>query len=262
MIELFGCQHFKIRLKSFDFTYDSLLIDYFIENKKVINDYFETVLSNFNNMKQSIVTIAFCLFIVSYFCLAQSRSIGSNSKSAPLPKASINTIDYSSVAVFKTASRKKEYRIGDLISIDVGIFNKAEEPIYFLDLHKFATISVQDMKGNTIRAGYYGYPLYAPDFSLVNKGSYEVSHFLFLLTCEDIRKDDSYNADNNFSVSMEKRFNDDGFVNLGRGCIDIRKSGKYLITMSISNSYPQADKTKKTAIGEMVSSPLEITIIE
>ena len=61
---------------------------------------------------------------------------------------------------------------------------------------------------------------------------------------------------------MEEDFNNNRFVNLGSGCIDIKKPGNYFIKVEVSNTYTKDDKTKKTAVGTMESSPLEITIIE
>jgi hypothetical protein len=213
--------------------------------------------------KTIIIAIIFGLLITPYLAQKTAESNTKTRDDYSSKPSSQMTINYSAAVEFKAISRKKEYRIGELISVDLAMLNKTENPLYFLDLEDFTMISVRDIKGNSVSAGDYGSPpLRAPSFSLLNKGEYTSAHIFYLLTCKDIKEADSYNADNNFNVSMEKEFNDNRFTFLSRGCIDIKKPGKYFITMTIYNSLTAKDKTKKTAIGEMESTPLEITIIE
>jgi hypothetical protein len=215
-------------------------------------------------MKQaSIITIIFGLLITP--CLAQGTRKVNNPKHKIITSSEVSskvTIEYSSVALFKTASRKKEYRIGESISIDLAMLNKSKEPIYFLDLGMWSHILVKDSNGNGVKAGNYIHPLIGPKFTLVGSNDYDSSSFLYVIGCEDIRKEDLYNADSNFSVSLEKRFIDNRFVNLGKGCIEISKPGNYIIKAEIYNTFTEKDETKKTVVGRMESEPLEITIVE
>ena len=211
-------------------------------------------------MKQlSIISIIYCLLIVP--SLAQSTRKINNPVRLVIDSSKATSqmeIDYSSAAIFKTVSKRKEYRIGDLISIDLGILNKTQKPIYFLDLYKFAKINVQDADGNEVIAGRLPvrYSISFEDFSLVDTGDYYSTSILYSLgDCENQKKYKVYNSET-------EKFNDNYFVNEDRGCINIKKSGNYSIKTSIENTYVLNDITKKTAIGKMESAPLKVTVIE
>jgi hypothetical protein len=205
----------------------------------------------------SIMTLIFC-----------STKVQSDStkkiKSPAQPKNSVDTVDYQSVAEFKTLSRKKEFRVGELISIDVALLNKSKESTYFLDLENWGRISVFDSahKKIAIRGGSVC-AFRARTFNLLGSGEYDSSFFIYLIGCDDMYKHNSSDW-----KSMEDDFNKGRFVNIGYRCIDTKKPGKYLIKAEISNGfsessgYPQKDKTKKTAVGTIESTPFEITIIE
>ena len=146
-------------------------------------------------MKQiSIFAFVFCLLMTT--CLAQIKPEISNPEPGFITSSQATskmTTDYSSVPKFKTVSRKKEYRIGVLISIDIAMLNKSNDSIYFLELGRWASILVRDSNGNEITAGNYIHPLIGPKFNLIGSGDYDSSSFLYLIGCDDIRKEDSYN---------------------------------------------------------------------
>ena len=173
---------------------------------------------------------------------------------------SSNEVAYQAVAKFKVLSRKSEYRIGDLISIDMAILNKSKESVYFVDLGMKGDISVTDSNDNKIEGGVYMRPLVFPKFNLINGGDYDSEHFIFLIGCKNVGKKyyDSYKSLDVVEEMFDKNF----FVSDGDGCIKINKSGKYEIKAVISNSYAEKDNTKKTAVGKMESSPFEIKIID
>jgi hypothetical protein len=220
---------------------------------------FETFMKYLLNMKQTII-FAIVFGLLMTICLSQSTSKRSNHKPEVASSSEVSsqiTIDYSSVAIFKTASTKKEYRIGDWISIDIAMLNKSKKSIYFLDLGMWAQILAKDSNGNKVGGGIYSRPLMGPKFSLIGSGEYDSQTFHFLIGCDDVRKRYDYSY-----KSMKDDFDKNRFVTYGSGCIEINKKGNYTITSEISNSYTKDDKTKKTAVGTMESTPFEIKIIE
>lgn len=172
---------------------------------------------------------------------------------------SSDVVDYKSVASLKLASRKTDYRIGELISIDLALFNKSQKSVSFLELGRWVRLSAFDVINKEVDIGKYNCPLYAPKFNSIDGGQYESAHLLYLIGCEgeDIKKKfkEAY-------VSMEDDFNKNNFVSLGGGCIEIEKPGKYSIKASISNTFTTDDKTNSTAVGEIESNTFEINIVD
>lgn len=203
--------------------------------------------------------IVFILFFAG-LRLSEAQIIELNEKIrkmgiSPVKYRPLLRIDYSGAAEFKTVSRKAEYRIGELISIDMGLINISDKPINFLSLDKFAQIIIEDGKGNNIPVQPFAiadYFMSSANYTLLDSGEFDSASVLFVLGC---------NTKLPHLSAPRDVYNSNAFVSSGRGCIDVRKSGKYIIKASISNDLVVTkNEMYKTAIGQMESSPFELTI--
>jgi hypothetical protein len=99
--------------------------------------------------------------------------------------------DFASVARFKLASRKTEYRPDELISFELAIMNVAKEPIYF---HKLSdplpTLLITSQDGTTRRLPLaWGLEGLAPEsYELVNPKGVLLETFYMVGDCNNDRR--------------------------------------------------------------------------
>jgi hypothetical protein len=185
-------------------------------------------------------------------------------------------IDYSQVTQFKLISRKQTYRIGEMIDLDLAIFNNSRTNLFirrYLGFH--IDLEVRDEKGGVVRITSYevslegvtsdGYTLLEPA-SLIN-WTYQL--YAGCDGTEEIKKywaarKALFDDLNKGGLEYDKeRFDRDLFVNFGLACLYIEKPGVYIITAAASNEYvvvSPCEGNPKTVVGKITSAPLKITI--
>jgi hypothetical protein len=214
-------------------------------------------LQRFNSTLQIKFFSALFVVAIAGSCWAQVESRDAQLASLRVVEASQKPqqqIDFNSIGRIKIMSRKSSYGLGELISVDVGLFNGGGQSIYFPRLELFAQISVKNDENIDTEIFTHSIPLYFRNvrrFTLLKPGNYDVVHALYILGC-------SSEANNYYSPNIESN----SFVNRGRGCIDIRRPGKYTFTALIENPFVVVGKgvVPKTAIGSLKSEPFEITV--
>ena len=141
-----------------------------------------------------------------------------------------NTVNYLSVAKLKAIPLKKEYRIGELISIDFATLNTSKEPLSFLDPSEWTAISLKDSNGIEvdIPGGHYG--LTAHEFITLESGDYDSGYVIYVIGCKDIGKGHAETW-----KSMEDDFENYRFSNWEYRCLPINKPGKYYMNALIEN---------------------------
>jgi hypothetical protein len=202
------------------------------------------------------LSIAVLVFGIGVFTKLQALKVSEKEqyKLSAKNSNSDTAVSYQTVAKFKTHSRKKEYRNGELISIDLAMLNKSPNPLRLLDLEYQEEIIVRDLQGNKIKSfSFYSFPSRIPSYTILNSGEYASTHLVFSVGCSKERSQ---------FKNMEEEFNKDAFTYNGQGCIEIKESGKYLLSAKISNSDIETDKTTQTAVGTMESTPFEINVVE
>lgn len=166
-------------------------------------------------------------------------------------------IDYSKVSELIALSRKKEYYSGEMISIDINLLNNSKDPVYFRDLVRFAEIYVQDSEGKIIPvdlSANIDFFLSDESFTLLAGGEYAAAHISFFLGCNS-------EGDRSFIVKRGELFEKKPFISYGRGCIKIKKDGKYKIKAYISNDIVVTkNESYKTAAGTLESAAFEIIV--
>lgn len=167
-------------------------------------------------------------------------------------------ISFNQSARLKLASRKNEYRIGDLISLDAALINISEEKIF---LRKLRTIRfyAHDTLGEEIDFEKYIYinTDISPDsFQLVRPGETILHTANFLVGCNK-QALESIGAMVD-AKDGEARLDENLFVTWGEGCLDVKGPGTYVLFAKHSNDYvmvPAGSRSFRTASGS-VKSPL------
>lgn len=183
-------------------------------------------------------------------------------------------VDYSQVAKFKLISRKKTYHLGEMISLDLALLNISGSKIFFRKLSDFnITLAVRDEKGSTVEIWSYtidleavvsdSYVVVDPDsiitwtYQLISGLKENDELEKYIEAKHSLYKEGRLNPD-------KERFNRGLFLNIGRGALDISNPGVYTITATATNDYvvvSPCEGNPKTAVGKIISAPLEITIV-
>lgn len=183
---------------------------------------------------------------------------------------------YANVAKFKLASRKTEYRQGEMISVDMAMLNISKSPVFFRKLSGNAlTFSVSYEKEAAtpllpnliVLEGIVSQSFRLVETNKLTTGSYQV-----LAGCDS-------GGEKSFSKVQEKMlkelppgrdadkivFEKDLFITWGDACLLIKRPGTYTITVEAHNNYvvkSPCEPNIKTAVGTIQSTPLTITITE
>jgi hypothetical protein len=184
-------------------------------------------------------------------------------------------VDYSRVAKFKLASRKSSYRVGEMISLDLAILNSTNARTFFLQiLPSTITLSAYDESG--VRVGVYPFTIHqlgvSQDlYTVLNPSVIAVGTFHLLVGCSEqatfleskdkILNDGLGNKVPGDSDSFEHNL----FVDWGDGCFKVERAGHYTITAEIANTHvivSSFDRTVKTAVGTLRSTPFTLRIID
>lgn len=186
-------------------------------------------------------------------------------------------IEYSRVAQFKLASRKRSYRIGEMFSLDVAMLNTANAQVFF---HKPSgptlTINARDDKGAEITVTPTSMDLEAvipQSYLLLDSNEVIVGSLQVLAGCnvEGVAAFDEARQKFNKEVHQGQvkygkgLFERNLFINWGDACLRLTQPGTYTITVEITNQHvvvSSCESSLKTAVGNLISTPLTITVIE
>lgn len=186
-------------------------------------------------------------------------------------------VEFNKSTSFKLESRKSEYRVGELFSLDLAILNILDKPIFIHNLdYSRINFRVQDDSGKEVGLISYTAALEAcmPEhYQLLESKRFLTKSFSALVGCDndqlnsflDRRSNSSQNAISSRISYEEAWFQQSLFVNWGDFCLKISQPGSYTITAEITENsviiWPNHSDIK-TSVGKMISKPLSIKIIE
>jgi hypothetical protein len=175
-------------------------------------------------------------------------------------------VEISKVARFKVASRKTDYRLGEMITLDVAMLNVAATPVFFRDLQEPMRLEVLDERGTKVQVSeYLGFYLVlsADSYSLLNTNEMNIASYDVIAGCDN-RVFENFN-DQHEAPDDKVAFEQNQFVSFGRACLNLTRPGTYTITSIVNNEHvlaPSSGTSHKTAVGKITSLPLTITISE
>jgi hypothetical protein len=185
--------------------------------------------------------------------------------------------DYSRVARFKLISRKKTYRVGEIINLDLAFMNSSEEKIFFRGFSDtYINLEVRDEKGNMVKVLPYDNSLKgltSDSYILVEPDSIITWTYELLTGCQGTDEIEKFweasktlqdDMKQNKLKYQKEEFDRDLFVNFGLACLDTLHPGAYTITATAANDYvvvSPCEGNLKTVIGKITSAPLQITIV-
>lgn len=165
-------------------------------------------------------------------------------------------------AKFKLATRKTEYRLGEMFTIDTALLNASNDKGYFPSLQTWVKLQARDAKGEKAQLIRYisAQFLLTPDlYSLLGPNEMDVESFRILAGCDErVFEEEGREAQNDRAA-----FDHDQFVSFGQACLKITRPGTYTFTATIENQHvvtAPAGPPVKTAVGTITSQPLTITI--
>lgn len=185
-------------------------------------------------------------------------------------------VEYANVAELKLTSRKTNYQVGEILSLDLAILNGGKNPIF---VHKLAgptiNVSARTDKGAEIAVipsvialeGVIpdSYALLQPDEiavgSLQMLAGCNVEAFLGFTESREVLNRDVQTGKVRYGRGQ---FDRNLFVNWGDICLRTDHPGTFMITVTITNSQvvtSSCEPKVQTAVGEIRSAPLAITII-
>jgi hypothetical protein len=173
-------------------------------------------------------------------------------------------VEYSRVTKLKLTSRKKAYRVGEMISLDVAIMNISDDPI-FLDGLTYAEFDAHDTrKQKSLLFPYYFIERNVlPDmFTILKPDSFELLTLNVLAGCDN-RATEMRDAVLDEKNKQKEIFERGLFASWGWGCLQVDAPGTYTITVKLITNHVvvAADQPQiKTAIGSMTSEPLDLLI--
>jgi len=205
------------------------------------------------------------------FLVAQSQSTPKQTTQSSKPSEPVVLrekrpelgVDYFSTAKFKLASRKKYYRIGELISLDTALINVSGKPVFLREL-RGVEFSATDNTGKEVDVVQYinvSSDITPDSFRLVQPGEMIQHTVHFLAGCNK-------QALENINLMLDTRddrkiFDQNLFVSWGQGCLDIRRSGSYTLSGKRTNEYVVVSSDSpntQTAVGTVKSNALKITV--
>lgn len=172
-------------------------------------------------------------------------------------------VEYLSTGKLKLASRKKYYRIGELVSLDAALINISSKPIFLRDLRDMEFLASSNAGEEIDLVQYVNVSSDAtPDrFPLVRPGEI-IQHTVHILVgCNK-------QAFANINLMLDARngrtvFDRNLFVSWGQGCLDIRRSGTYTLSAKRTNEYVVVSSdtpNTQTAVGSVESNALSIIV--
>ena len=173
----------------------------------------------------------------------------------------ILSVAYKDAVQFKLASRKSQYRLAEMLTIDAAMLNSFSDYLFLYTLRNLK-FTITDEQGNQIKSIPYvikEWAITSESFTLIEPNDFLTKSFDLLIGCDDRAfKQMSLTEDGNKTF-----FDNDLFLDWGNGCIDIIKPGVYTIRAEVENAYVVIGQSRsnKTATGNILSAPLRINIV-
>ena len=162
-------------------------------------------------------------------------------------------VRYQAFADFKISSRRKQFRIGDLIPFELSMRNKSPNQVRLLDIDIDNKFIVRDSQGNKIDVfSYSSFQTISPSFTIFNSGDGPIKNLRYFVGCDSLSQ----------LAKKEAESGNDGVPLVRDGCFKIKHLGKYSVSVQVSNNFVQSGHPIQTAVGEIETTPFEITIIE
>lgn len=186
----------------------------------------------------------------------QTVNVLESEKQKPHDEAENNygVVRYQAIADFKISSRRKQYRIGDLIPFELSMRNKSPNQVRLLDIDINNEFIVRDSQGNKIDVfSYSSFQTISPSFTIFNSGDGPIRNFQYFVGCDRLRRQ---------MGNKEEKSGKDAISVVSSGCFEIKDLGKYSVSVQVSNTNVESGHPIQTAVGEIESTPFEITIVE
>lgn len=173
----------------------------------------------------------------------------------------------------KISSRKREYRIGELMGLDFAILNNFSEPLFFL-MPSPQTISLSgyDANGNLVEVPYFSASqvgLSTLMYELTNPGNLLAGRVYLAVGCNNANKAIEKKARILEEASLDqvdqrgrRFFEEDLFVFEGDGCINVSRPGDYKIEaeMESSKKIMLSPSRAKTLVEVIKPKPFEFKV--
>lgn len=171
-------------------------------------------------------------------------------------------LGYADAAKLKLASRKKKYRLGEMVSLDLAVLNSASSRVFFRRLLQPNFYVTEHRRGSAAIVPYLIVePAPTPQlYTLLQPGEIMTESLEVLAGCD---KKALQNLTQGLDKSSKELFEQNRFVNWGEFCLRVTRPGLYTITVEQINNdvVTTADEPNtKTAIGVIRSTPLTIEI--
>ena len=186
-------------------------------------------------------------------------------------------VAYSRTAALKLASRKRSYRFGEVVSLDLAMLNTGNKHAYF---HKLSgpTISLEAFDKTGAEVGITPNVIALEgvvpgSYSLLNPGRILIGSIQMLIGCkvegasafDEARRKLDEDVRQKLALYDEAIFERDLFVNWGEACLRTDEPGSYDLVVKVSNSHvilAGRQIASKTAVGIIRSNKLSLTISE
>lgn len=172
---------------------------------------------------------------------------------------------YEGAIKLKIASRKLDYHLGEIISLDIAALNFSDEPLHILALTE-VEILVRKNSGKTVNV----IPYYlntklidAEHYKILQPRKMIVEWIPLHIGCE--KRIFKEMKDLASSMDDEEGFRKSLFTNWGKLCLQISQPGDYVITVNQKNNYvllPSGSEKKRTVVGSLKSNTLAIRVIK
>lgn len=185
-------------------------------------------------------------------------------------------INYERVARFKLASRKTNYRLNEMISIDFAMLNVSPKPVFFKELSA-PDVRLVAYDDNGVRVKIANYVMYQlgvskETYTLLKPNTTTTSSLNLLVGCKE--RDAFMKLMNDLfnDINRARRmgwdvivFERELFISWGDACLDVLHPGAYSVVAEVTNEHvvgSPCEPQTKTAVGTIRSTPLKIDITE
>jgi hypothetical protein len=170
--------------------------------------------------------------------------------------------NFDGVTQLKIATRKTNFHLGEMITVDIALLNASSRPLFFRKLSDDLQIKVRNATGQTLTVQRYGVAdkaLVPSSFVRVLPKEIVVRSFHLLAGCDKRAFAESGSSENDDLAIFRKGL----FLNWGDACLPNVQPGTYNISVEISNDFvlfPSSSSSTKTAVGKTNSNSLEIEV--
>lgn len=211
-------------------------------------------------LAQLLLVVPFLLSI-PFSAVEQTPTAGAADKPNVVSAASFPALEvaYQKVAQFKLASRKAEYHLGELITLDAATLNRSNEQIFLLSATP-PSFELSDLAGKKLNVVPYGVierAASSSSFTLTDPADFVVNSSTLLIGCDE----EAFAAEH--ADSALNSFQRNLFVSRGTACLMVQRPGVYYIkaTLSNKNVVVSSSARNKTAVGEIESNVLRIKVV-